>query len=160
ELTDEGGAPLKIVHRDFSPQNILIGKDGLTRLTDFGIAKSASREVFTRTGIVKGKLGYMAPEQARGRAVDRRCDVWAAGVVAWELVTGERLLPPGDEMERLMRLVNEDPARARSVRSDVPPAICDAIAAALTRDIEKRTATADELRRALVAGSEVADAAE
>jgi eukaryotic-like serine/threonine-protein kinase len=105
---------------------------------------------------VKGKLGYMSPEQARGRPVDRRCDVWAAGVVAWELLTGARLLPPGDEMDRLMRLVNQDPPRLRTVRRDLPQALDDALAQALCRDVERRIPTAEALRKMLVDAAPIA----
>jgi serine/threonine-protein kinase len=160
EQKDDEGELYGLVHRDFSPQNILVGVDGVTRLTDFGIAKSTNRDLATRTGIVKGKLGYMSPEQARGRALDRRCDVWAAGVVAWELVTGQRLLPPGDDMDRLMQLVNEDRPRARSVRADVPRALDDALAQALARDVNARLGSADELRRLLIEAQAPADPAE
>jgi serine/threonine-protein kinase len=79
DLRGEGGVSLGLVHRDFSPQNILVATDGQARLADFGIAKAAGRSVRTKTGLVKGKVAYMAPEQARGHEVDRRCDVWAAG---------------------------------------------------------------------------------
>src|SRR5262245_23997993 len=79
ELKDDLGQPLDLVHRDFSPQNILVGADGISRLTDFGVAKAAGQIGVTSSGVIKGKVAYMAPEQALGKRVDRRCDVWAAG---------------------------------------------------------------------------------
>lgn len=82
------GTSLGIVHRDFTPQNILVGQDGVAKLTDFGVAKMAAQAT---TGSLKGKLGYMAPEQLRGEVLDRRCDVWAAAVVIWELAMGRRM---------------------------------------------------------------------
>ena len=84
------GEPLGIVHRDVSPQNILVGTDGVARVLDFGVAKAAGRVQTTRDGQIKGKLAYMAPEQLRGEHVDR-ADVYAAGVVLWEALTGRRL---------------------------------------------------------------------
>ena len=93
---DEKGRDLGIVHRDFSPQNILVGTDGRSRLTDFGIARATTRAEYTRTGLVKGKVAYMSPEQAEGKALDARTDVWAAGVVAWEMFSAKRMYPRMD----------------------------------------------------------------
>src|SRR5205085_11904487 len=98
------------VHRDFSPQNVLVGVDGITRLADFGIAKAASRATHTQTGSIKGKVAYMSPEQAKGEPVDRRTDVWAAGVVAWEIVMKRRLFA-GDPIAIGLRIVSERPPR-------------------------------------------------
>jgi len=97
EARDEQGAPLNIVHRDVSPQNVLVGTDGVAKLLDFGVAKAAGRAQFTREGQLKGKLGYMPPEQLRGEAVTRAADLYAVGVVLWELVTGERLFHGDNE---------------------------------------------------------------
>src|SRR5262249_8326034 len=87
ELRDDDGKPFELVHRDFSPHNVLVGTDGIARLADFGIARPKSRQGTTQVGTVKGKIEYMAPEQARGLALDRRCDIWAAGIVAWEVLS-------------------------------------------------------------------------
>jgi eukaryotic-like serine/threonine-protein kinase len=97
ETRSEQGEPLHIVHRDVSPQNILVGTDGLGHVIDFGVAKAAGRMQTTRDGQLKGKLAYMAPEQLRGESVTRRSDVYAASVVLWEALTGERLFRADDE---------------------------------------------------------------
>ena len=91
EAKDERGQPLGIVHRDISPQNVLVGADGVPRVLDFGVAKAAGRLQTTREGEIKGKLSYMPPEQLRGGVVERRSDVYAVGIMLWELVTGQRL---------------------------------------------------------------------
>lgn len=97
EATDERGSPLGIVHRDVSPQNVLVGTDGVARVLDFGVAKAAGRVQTTREGQIKGKLSYMPPEQLRGGAVSRQTDIYAAGVMIWELVTGARLFSGDNE---------------------------------------------------------------
>ncbi len=142
ETTNEAGEPLALVHRDVSPHNILVGVDGTARLTDFGIAKLKDGGQLTESGVVKGKFGYMAPEQVRGRELDRRVDVWAAGVVAWELATGQRLLDDGDQASAMLRLVTERPQRARSVNPELSEALDDAIAGALELDPKRRWPTA------------------
>jgi serine/threonine-protein kinase len=150
ELTDETGKPLNLVHRDFSPQNILLSTQGITRLADFGVAKAADRAVRTKTGLVKGKISYMSPEQARGQAVDRRCDVWAAGVVAWELIAGKRMHRSDDDVATLLSIVTEDPPRLDSVVPHVPKALSNAVASALTPDTGRRCPTAEALRKSLL----------
>ena len=101
EATDEQGEPLGLVHRDVSPQNILVGVDGITRLVNFGIAKAAGRLHSTRDSAVKGKYAYMAPEQVRGEPVGRLTDTYAAAIVLWELLTGERLFVGKTEAETI-----------------------------------------------------------
>jgi eukaryotic-like serine/threonine-protein kinase len=97
EAKDERGHPLGIVHRDMSPQNVLVGTDGVARILDFGVAKAAGRMQTTRDGQIKGKLSYMPPEQLRGGMVNRQSDIYAAGVMLWELVTGQRLFAGDNE---------------------------------------------------------------
>jgi serine/threonine-protein kinase len=150
ELSDDEGRPLGLVHRDFSPQNILVGTDGVARLTDFGIAKAEGRASQTSTGIVKGKAGYLAPEQARGEAVDRTADVWAAGVVAWEVLANRRLYP-SQEAGIIFRVATETPPRLRTVAPAVASAVDEAVAHALTPDRAKRTQTAVAFSKELVA---------
>jgi eukaryotic-like serine/threonine-protein kinase len=146
ELRDAQGQFIGLVHRDFSPQNILVGIEGIARLADFGVAKAASRTVRTKTGLVKGKVAYMSPEQARGHKVDRRCDVWAAGVVVWELITGRKLYDHEDDVATLLSVVTEEPPRLASVMQGVPPALDEAVAYALTSDVNNRCPSAEALR--------------
>lgn len=151
ELRDEMGTLLQLVHRDFSPQNVLAGTDGVARLADFGIAKALTRLGVTRTGIVKGKVGYMAPEQARGEVLDRRADVWAAGVVIWEAFAGRRLFRKHDEVVTLAEIVAPTPAPGLcSARPDLPPAVERVVARALSKDREGRPSTVAELRGELL----------
>ena len=149
ELTNLSGQLVGVVHRDFSPQNILVGLDGVSRLADFGVAKAASRLSFTQTGFVKGKTCYMSPEQARGQDLDRRCDVWAAGVVAWELLAGRPLHPSQNDAVTLLKIVTEEPPRLSTVRSDIPPELEDAVAHALTIDLDIRCPDAATFAREL-----------
>jgi len=151
ELRDDAGKPLGMVHRDFSPQNILVGVDGIGRLTDFGIAKAASRLSHTNTGIVKGKIGYMSPEQAKAEPVDRRCDVWAAGVVAWQIISGQRLHPAENEVGTLLKIVTNEPPRLRDVAPKTSAELDDVVHRTLTLKIEDRIGTAQALRQALTA---------
>lgn len=146
ELRDAQGQFIGLVHRDFSPQNILVGIEGVARLADFGVAKAASRTVRTKTGLVKGKVAYMSPEQARGHKVDRRCDVWAAGVVVWELITGRKLYDHEDDVATLLSVVTEEPPRLASVMQGVPPALDEAVAYALTSDVNNRCPSAEAFR--------------
>lgn len=152
ELKSEDGRPLDIVHRDFSPHNILVGADGISRLTDFGIAKALSNIGTTATGVVKGKIGYMSPEQASGTRIDRRTDVWAAGVVAWESLTAKRLFRGTNDAATLLQIVSgKRPPRVSRVRPDVPADLDAVIDEALRHDPNERLATAQELRRRLEA---------
>jgi serine/threonine-protein kinase len=164
EQRDSNGTPLEIVHRDFSPQNILVGADGVSRLTDFGIAKAAGRSGHTSPGSIKGKVAYMAPEQARGKVVDRRCDVWAAGVVAWELLAARPLHESDDEVATLLDVVTQAPPDLRTIDASIPDALADVVASALVIDRQRRCPTAAELRSRLIdacrAHGTLADSAE
>ena len=149
ELCDENGVFIALVHRDFSPQNILVALDGVAQLTDFGVAKAATRLGNTVSGMVKGKISYMSPEQARGQSLDRRSDVWAAGVVAWQILAGKRLYDATGDVSTLLRIVTEPPPRLRDAAPDVPTALDHAVSKALTMDIEERYPTAEAFARAL-----------
>ena len=105
EAKTERGEPLQIVHRDVSPQNVLVGTDGAARVLDFGVAKAAGRLQQTREGQIKGKLSYIAPEQLRGAPATRQSDIYAAGVLLWELLTGERLFSADNEGALLTKVL-------------------------------------------------------
>ena len=151
ELADDEGRPLHIVHRDVSPQNILVGIDGTSRITDFGVAHAASRLSSTRTGQLKGKLAYMAPEQTRGSEVDRRSDVFAMGVVAWEMLAGKRLFRGSNDAETLHRILFAPIPTLRGAGIDVPIPLDAVCMRALAREPENRYGSAaefaDELER-------------
>ncbi len=145
------GKPLGLVHRDVSPQNVLVTYEGSVKLVDFGIAK-ATREVGaaqTQAGLLKGKYSYMSPEQARGQPVDARADVFCAGVLLWELATWQRLFKRPTDMATLMA-VAEEPIRApRTVEASLPPELDRLIMKALARSPDERFASAQEMRAAL-----------
>ncbi len=149
ELTDDHDQPLGVVHRDVSPQNILVGIDGTTRLTDFGVARAAARLTTTRTGQLKGKLAYMAPEQARGQGVDRRADLFALGIVLWEAFAMKRLFKGEGEADTLSRVLNEPIPKLRSVNPTLPAGIESIVMKALERDPDKRFSTAAEIAEGL-----------
>jgi len=119
EACDEQGHPLSLVHRDVSPHNVLVGTDGQAHLIDFGVAKATGRAQVTREGQLKGKLAYMAPEQLKGNKVDRRADVFGAGVVFWEMLTGERLFDGADEGEIYGKVLRGDVPRPSKIVSDL-----------------------------------------
>jgi serine/threonine-protein kinase len=151
EAVGDDGLPLKIIHRDVSPQNILVGVDGVARLFDFGVAKAEGRVHTTENGAVKGKLAYMAPEQLRGEELERRVDVFAAGIVLWELLTGRRLFqgPADGGVVLLDKILNGDiDPPSRHVPS-VDPALDSIVARALNRDASARFPTAHEMAGAL-----------
>lgn len=143
DLTSEDGRPMEIVHRDVSPQNILVGMDGTARITDFGVARAAERLAVTRTGQLKGKLGYMAPEQAKGEHTDRRADIFAMGVILWESLAGRRLFrgKSDTDAETLSRLLYVDIPRLSDVLEDVHPALDTLVMTALQRPVNNRFAT-------------------
>jgi serine/threonine-protein kinase len=145
-VTDEQGKPLAIVHRDVSPSNIMLGYDGQVRLCDFGIAKAMGTAVDrSRTGNLKGKLSYMAPEVFDGAPFDERCDLWAVGVVMHELLTGRRLFRSESEAET-MGLVRAGAVPLPSLSNrDTPPALERIVMRALARDPAARYAHAEEL---------------
>jgi len=149
ELRGDDGAPLELVHRDVSPQNLFVGYDGTVKVVDFGIARAAGRLHHTATGTVKGKWAYMAPEQARRTALDRRADVWSLGVVLWELVTCRRLFRREGEAETLTALLNDPIPAPSDVRPGVPRELDEIVSRALTRDREERYPTARAFGSAL-----------
>ena len=165
DLVDTDGAPLGLVHRDVTPHNVLVGVDGIARLTDFGIAKATARIGLTATGRIKGKVAYMSPEQALGKPLDASCDLWAVGVILWELLTGRRLYKSDNDVSTLLKLVSESPPHANSVVRDVPPLLDETVAWALTPYFSPKRCPsallfAERLKSACVALDELAEPAE
>jgi len=148
-LTDFDGSPLNIVHRDVSPQNVFITFDGQVKLLDFGIAKTSDSMHETHAGVVKGKVAYMSPEQARGQKVDARADVFSAGVLLWEALTGKRMREGKNEQEKLWALVSADIPRASSVRPTVPPELDQICAQAMAQSRDDRYASAGAMQHDL-----------
>jgi serine/threonine-protein kinase len=149
EQTDASGAPMGLVHRDVSPQNILVGTDGCSRITDFGIARASARLTSTRAGQMKGKLAYMAPEQARGEPLDRRADLFAMGAITWEALTGQRLFKGETEVATLARVMSGLIPRVSELDAGLGPALDAVCARALERDAEARFQSAADMADAL-----------
>jgi serine/threonine-protein kinase len=158
EATSEQGEPLNIVHRDISPQNILIGADGLPRLLDFGIAKAAGRIHTTREGQVKGKLAYMAPETLLGRGIDRRADIYAAGVILWEILTRRRLFTGDSEGAVVGSVLNSKIEPPSTLEPTVPGSLDEVTMRALDRDPAARFESARQMATALEASVPLASA--
>jgi eukaryotic-like serine/threonine-protein kinase len=135
---DPLGRPLEIVHRDCSPQNVLVSYEGEVKVIDFGIAKATSRNSRTMAGVLKGKFGYMSPEQVRGLPLDRRSDIFAIGTMLYECLTGERLFQGETDFSTLEKVRNVDIAAPRQVNPQIPEAVETIILKALAKDVEDR----------------------
>jgi serine/threonine-protein kinase len=163
EARDEHGAPLDIVHRDVSPQNVIVGFDGMARILDFGIAKAAGRAHSTRDGYLKGKMAYLAPEVVHGESTDRRVDVYAAAAVLWETLTGGRLFDGENDSVVLARVLEGAVPAPSPLAEGVSPALDAVTLKGLERDPSARYPTAREMALALqkevgtLATSEVGD---
>jgi serine/threonine-protein kinase len=151
ELRDANGMPLGLVHRDISPHNLLVTYSGMVKVLDFGIAKATQKaSSLTEAGEIKGKLAFMAPEQVRGREVDRRTDVFALGTLLYVVTTGRHPWKGENPGETAQRLVSERPVKPPSAYRDAYPEALEAVVLkALEKDPEKRFATAAELLAAL-----------
>jgi len=149
ETPDEQGVPMQLVHRDVSPQNVLVGADGVPRVLDFGVAKALGRQRVTPSGEVKGKLAYIAPEQLRGGAVDRRADVYGASAVLWEALTGRALFDGPNESALMHKVLHETVPAPSSENAEVSPALDAIVLHGLARSADERFASARELAVAL-----------
>jgi eukaryotic-like serine/threonine-protein kinase len=149
EATSERGEPLGIVHRDVSPQNIMVGVDGVARVVDFGVAKAVGRLQTTREGQLKGKLSYMAPEQLKSENVDRRTDVYAASVVMWEALTGRRLFESEHEVGIFGKVLEGRIEPPSAYAPDVPAALDPIVMRGLERDPARRFASAQQMAMAI-----------
>ena len=154
ELRDDAGDPVQLVHRDVSPQNVLVGVDGIARITDFGVARAASRLTATRVGQLKGKIAYMAPEQAAGEeSLDRRADVFASGIVIWEELAAKRLFKAENEAATLSRVMTEPVPPLTSIVPGLSPALSNVVMRALERAPDARFSTCAQFADALEAAA-------
>lgn len=151
QKTDTGGSSRGIIHRDVSPPNVLVDQSGLVKLIDFGIAKATGRHDQTRAGLIKGKVGYMSPEQARGEALDRRSDIYSVGIVLYECLTHEYMIPPTDNP--MEQLVHAQQAKRPSFEALSQKAgssmLVQTLERALAPDQQERYQTAGDLERDL-----------
>jgi len=147
---DKNGTPLRIVHRDFSPSNILISYDGHVKICDFGIAKAALNRVQTKTGVIKGKVKYMSPEQAMGRRLDHRSDLFSAGSVLYELCTTQAPFTAPNEIDLIFQVRDAVTTAPRELNPAVPAGLEKVIGHAMIRSRSARFQTAQEFRDALV----------
>jgi serine/threonine-protein kinase len=148
-LMGDDNRPLGLVHRDCTPQNILVGVDGSARITDFGVARAAARITITATHQVKGKVGYLSPEQSQAHEIDRRSDIFTMGIVLWEALAGRPLFQGDTEAVTLSRLLSAPIPSIRSFVPDIPPALDEVCQRALQRDRSQRFRTAAEMAEAI-----------
>jgi serine/threonine protein kinase len=149
ELLDYDGRPLSVIHRDVSPHNLLLGYDGNVKVVDFGIAKATSSSTETEIGVLKGKVAYMAPEQATGMPIDARADLFPMGIVLWEMLTHKRLMAADSAAITLHKLMNERIPRVSEHVPGIDPRIDDIVARALEKDPRDRWPSARAFRDAL-----------
>ncbi|MFO0661759.1 MAG: serine/threonine-protein kinase, partial [Polyangiaceae bacterium] len=149
DLRDKNGNLLGLVHRDVTPHNLFVTYEGTTKVVDFGIAKVAGRLSSTRAGTLKGKLAYMSPEQVRGQEIDRRTDIFALGVVLWELTTGHRLFRMDSDLETLEKVQNCVVPPPSTIVDGYPPDLESVVMQALAKNKERRFQTARDFSRAL-----------
>ena len=146
---DRHGRPLNIIHRDVSPQNAIVSYEGQVKVIDFGIAKAAARNTKTQAGVLKGKFGYMSPEQVRGLPVDHRSDVFAVGTCMYEMLTSERLFVGESDFTTLEKVRNATVTPLGQIIPDMPPELDAIVMKALAREVEDRWQSAGEMQEAL-----------
>ncbi len=149
ELSDGQGRPAGLVHRDLTPHNLIVDNQAHVKLLDFGIAKGQDDGDFTRTGVLKGKLRYMSPEQAEQRPLDRRSDIFTLGIVTWELLAGTRMFDRPTELATMQAIVTGDVPSLGDLRPDLPKALIQAVNKSLAVDREDRYPTAEAMRWAI-----------
>ena len=142
---DERGKPLGIIHRDVTPANIIISETGMLKLIDFGLAKAKNTTEQTAVGVIKGKFGYVAPEYTKG-ALDHRADLWAVGIIMYELLTSRRLFDGADAFETMMRVREMPIPRPSLANPQVMPALDEIVMTALERDPARRWESAAKMR--------------
>src|SRR5262249_9767193 len=147
ELRGEDGAPTDLVHRDMNASNIFVTYDGHVKIIDFGLAKAIGRVSKTAAGVVKGKRAYMSPEQAVGRHLDRRTDVFALGTTLWELSVDRRLFKGSDDLDTLKRVYAGIVPDPTELVADFPPGLWKVLRRALAREVNDRYPTALALGR-------------
>jgi serine/threonine protein kinase len=143
---DKTGTPLNIVHRDISPQNILISLNGEVKISDFGISKATSEPSLTQAGVIKGKLSYLSPEQAMGQAVNHQIDIYALGLVFYEILSGSRLYRFANDIEAIRTIPKMTIPPIITKRPDIPQGLNDIVMKCLEKSPVKRYQTAQELR--------------
>ena len=143
------GTPLRIVHRDVSPHNVLLTREGVVKILDFGIARTSQQIHTTQAGVLKGKIPYMSPEQMAGQPIDGRADLFGLGVVMWELTTGSRLFRRETEVLSMQAVLFDVIPPPSSARPEIPPELDDIIMKALDRDPDQRYATGEDLAQDL-----------
>lgn len=143
------GQPLNIIHRDMSPQNVMLNFDGNCKIVDFGIAKAATQLENTRAGTLKGKFGYMSPEQSEGMAIDIRTDIFALGIMIWELLSGQRLFLANNEMNTLRKIRECNVPSLRKINPNIPPELEKIVNKSLAKDRNTRYQTAADFSRDL-----------
>jgi serine/threonine protein kinase len=137
-LKDFQGNPLELIHRDISPQNILISYEGEVKIVDFGIAKAAKKTADTKEGLIKGKVAYMSPEQAAGKSIDNRSDIFSTGIVLYEMITGTRMFEGDSDLKVLERVRKADFEPAENIVPDLPPKVAEILNRSLTKAVSKR----------------------
>lgn len=141
--------PLNIVHRDISPKNIMISFDGAVKVMDFGIAKATSRDYETRTGVIKGKISYLSPEQVQGTRLDKRSDIFSIGIVFYEMLTSSKCFQGESDFSILFKIKNADIEPVTEINSDVDDEVAAITLKSLAQDREKRYQTAEEMSNAI-----------
>jgi len=157
ELKQPSGSPYGLVHRDLSPHNLMVTAEGHIKLLDFGIAKATATMDKTRTGMLKGKVTYMSPEQCQEKDLDRRSDIYTLGIVLWELLSGARLFQRQNELASLHAIISGSMLDLYDFRPECPKALHRVVVRALSTDATHRFSTADEMRRALANAAKEAE---